>query len=161
MTVLLYKPIPTDTVRNLQNGQKDANGHLPERHIADETGLPCRHCLKEVSMGDEYLILSYKPFESTQPFAERGPIFLHAKACNTYEDTENLPAMYSPDSSTLMRGYDRHERIVYGTGEVVKNTEIETTAKKILNTDRVKFIHARSATNNCFQYRIDPIVSSA
>ncbi|MEH6401760.1 MAG: DUF1203 domain-containing protein [Sneathiella sp.] len=157
MTVLLYKPIPTDKVRTLQNGRPDANGQLPERRIADEEGLPCRHCLEEVAIGDEYLILSYKPFKTTQPYAEQGPIFLHAKECRAYSDVENLPAMYVPENSTLLRGYDHLERIVYGTGEVVKNTDIAKAALKILNFAGVTHVHARSATNNCFQYRIDPV----
>jgi len=156
VTVLLYKPLPTDKIRNLQNGQKDANGQLPEKRIADECGLPCRHCLQEVAIGDAYLVLSYKPFETTQPYAEQGPIFLHAQECAAYSDLEKLPTMYQPENSILLRGYDCNERIVYGTGEVVRNTDTEETAIKILSVTGVTHVHARSATNNCFQYRIDP-----
>ncbi len=157
MISLNYKPLPTNNVRNLQNGEKDEHGHLPEKYISDGSGVPCRHCLDDVEKGDEYLILSYKPFESNQPFAEQGPIFLHAKQCEAYSKTNKLPKMYDPENQILLRGYSNEERIVYGTGQVVKNKDIEKTAQEIFATEGVKYIHARSATNNCFQYRIEPI----
>ncbi|MBL4907341.1 MAG: DUF1203 domain-containing protein, partial [Sneathiella sp.] len=124
-------------------------------YVANEPGLPCRHCLQEIAEGDEFLILSYKPFETEQPFAEQGPIFLHAKECDAYSDQNNLPEMYEPENQTLLRGYSRHDRIVYGTGQVVTNRDINQAAKEILATKGVQYIHARSATNNCFQFRID------
>lgn len=156
MTYLLFSPLPTGTVRALQNGKEDAHGHLPEKYTSDGSGLPCRHCLDQIEKGEEFLVLSYKPFETQQPYAEQGPIFLHARECDVYSNRENLPKMYTPESSILLRGYSRHDRIVYGTGQIVLNAEVEHKANEILATKGVAYIHARSASNNCFQYRIDP-----
>ncbi len=155
MASLLFKPLQTETVRALQNGKKDAYGHLPEKYVSDGSGLPCRHCLDQIEKDEEFLVLSYKPFETQQPYAEQGPIFLHARECDAYTDRENLPKMYEPDGSILLRGYSRHDRIVYGTGQVVLNRNVERQAHEILATKGVAYIHARSASNNCFQYRID------
>ena len=55
----------------------------------------------------------------------------------------------------LIRGYDRNERIVYGTGRVIDMTLIETEARQLFENDQLCFIHARSPTNNCFHFRIE------
>jgi hypothetical protein len=74
----VFKALPTETVRALQAGAADAYGMPPERKISDGDGVPCRHCLKNVGAGEPYLVLAYRPFPELQPYAETGPIFLHA-----------------------------------------------------------------------------------
>jgi hypothetical protein len=54
---------------------------------------PCRHCPGLIREGEEKLVLSYRPFQSIQPYAESGPIFLHEAACERYE-RETLPAWF-------------------------------------------------------------------
>jgi hypothetical protein len=55
----------------------------------------------------------------------------------------------------IVRGYSADERIVYGTGAVVATDRIEETAATLFARDDVAFVHVRSASNNCFQCRID------
>ena len=88
-----FKALPTEDVRALQRGGPDAYGHTPERGISDGDGVPCRHCLKNVAAGDAYLILAYRPFPDLQPYAETGPIFLHAEECERAPEAEALPEM--------------------------------------------------------------------
>lgn len=78
MTDLRFVAMPTETARSLQAGRGDANGQRPERHLSDGAGVDCRHCLRDVPAGEAYLILAYRPFPEAQPYAELGPIFLHA-----------------------------------------------------------------------------------
>jgi len=155
MAKLYYTPLPTKKVRALQRGGLDAYGLIVERQISDGSGIPCRHCLANIVNDDEYLILSYSPFTTRQPYAEQGPIFLHAKECAPYKTTKILPAMYKPAGILLLRGYNEDERIVYGTGQIAKNKDIATIAADIFRNPDVAFIHARSASNNCFQFKIE------
>ncbi|MCC3305444.1 DUF1203 domain-containing protein [Sneathiella sp. HT1-7] len=155
MTKLSYIPLPTDEVRALQNGGLDAYGHAPEHHISDGDGNPCRHCLSNIAAGDEFLVLSYRPFASEQPYAEQGPIFLHAMECEAYVRHHELPEMIKSRAGLLLRGYGDNDRIVYGTGQFVAPEEIEAAARNILATKGVAYVHARSATNNCYQLRIE------
>ena len=74
--LLRYVALPTEDVRALQRGGPDAYGMVPERRVSDGDGVPCRHCLKNVAAGKDYLILAYRPFPELQPYAETGPIFL-------------------------------------------------------------------------------------
>lgn len=151
-----YLALETETARHYQNGGLDANGHKPETRVSDGGSIPCRHCLQHVAKGDEFLVLAHRPFPAPQPYAETGPIFLHAKECARYGREQAVPEMFLGWERIMLRGYDRDDRIVYSTGTVVGTDEIETTADRILENPDVVFVHARSASNNCFQCRIEP-----
>lgn len=151
---IMFQALPTDRVRVLQNGATDAYGLKPERKVSDGHGVPCRHCLKEVAAGEMYLVLAYRPFPELQPYAETGPIFLHAEECERAEEGETLPKMLtSPDY--IVRGYGKDDRIVYGSGAVTPTDEIVSRAEALLERDDIAYVHVRSARNNCYQCRIE------
>ena len=148
-----FHPIPTDHVRALQSGAPDANGQVPERHVATGTGNPCRHCLGLIPEGAGILVLAHRPFPAFQPYAEVGPIFLCADPCAA-GGGQDLPALLSsPDY--IVRGYGADDRIVYGTGGVVPTGDIPSRADVLLADRRVAYVHVRSARNNCFQVRVE------
>lgn len=148
-----FTAIPTDQVRAWRAGGPDANGQPPERRIAEGRGNPCRHCLGHIPEGAPMLVLAHRPFATIQPYAEVGPIFLCADDC-PQGGGGDLPAMLSsPDY--ILRGYGADERILYGTGGVVPAPQIEARAAALLADPRVAFVHVRSASNTCFQCRID------
>lgn len=155
MNPINFHPLPTETVAALQNGGLDANGQQPERHISDGDGVPCRHCLTDVPAGESYLILAYRPFPALQPYAEMGPIFLHAESCSAYANGNEIPPMFLERESLLIRGYNEHDRIVYGSGKVVSTSNLAEDAAAILTVPEVSYIHVRSASNNCYQCRIE------
>ena len=149
-----FLAMPTAEVRAYQAGGPDSYGLAPERRISDGDGVPCRHCLAHVAAGLPYLVLAHRPFPNLQPYAETGPIFLHAEPCPRYAATEILPPMLdSPDY--ILRGYGPDDRIVYGTGAVTPRGEIEDRARLLLAREDIAYVHVRSARNNCFQCRID------
>ena len=151
---ITFKPLPTSTVHGLQSGDLDAYGHVAERKISDGDGVPCRHCLQYIEKDEAYLVLAHRPFESLQPYAETGPIFLHADTCKASGTTENPPEILdSPDY--ILRGYGKDERIVYGTGAVTPTADIASYANELLSRKDIEFVHVRSARNNCFQCRIE------
>ncbi|RUW66627.1 DUF1203 domain-containing protein [Mesorhizobium sp. M4B.F.Ca.ET.049.02.1.2] len=149
-----FKALPTDNVRALQRGGADAYGHRPERQVSDGDGVPCRHCLKNVAAGDAYLVLAYRPFPELQPYAETGPIFLHAQECERAPEDAALPEMLE-SSDYIVRGYGRNDRIVYGSGGGIATPDIAARAETLLERDDIAYIHVRSARNNCYQCRIE------
>jgi hypothetical protein len=153
---LLFSGMPSDLAAAYRAGAPDANGQAPERHISDGDGVPCRHCLGYVEKDAPYLTLAYRPFPELQPYAETGPVFLHAEACPAYDPAQGLPPRHRVSrSQQILRGYGADNRIVYGTGVVVSPNEIEDKATAILARHDVAYVHMRSATNNCFTLRID------
>ncbi|OHV71808.1 DUF1203 domain-containing protein [Ensifer sp. LCM 4579] len=151
---LRYIAMPDEEAHRIWRGGRDAYGNLPERHISDGDGVPCRHCLRNVEAGRAYLILAYRPFSSVQPYAETGPIFLHAEECPA-TNGESLPAILMSSNDYLLRGYGADERIVYGTGGVISQESIKSRAEALLARPDVAFVHVRSAKYNCYQCRIE------
>lgn len=152
MTKIKFLPLPTDKVSGLRNGARDAYDCLPEHALSAGAGYPCRHCLNFIPEGSGMLILAYRPFDRAQPYAETGPIFLCADACDPWSGTGVPPILESPDY--LLKGYTADQRIRYGTGKIVAKSEIVAYAAELLDNDDISFIDVRSARNNCFQVRI-------
>lgn len=155
MTALRFSAMPTVEARHFQSGGADAYGLAPERRVSDGDGVPCRHCLQDVGPGEAYLVLAYRPFPALQPYAETGPVFLHAEACERAADSACLPPLLARRKAHLIKGYGADDRIVYGTGQVVASDALEAEAERILGRSDVAYVHVRSALNNCYTCRID------
>ncbi|MCP5082557.1 MAG: DUF1203 domain-containing protein [Alphaproteobacteria bacterium] len=149
-----FVALDTEAVRHLQAGGADANGHIPERHISPGSGTPCRHCLQQVEEGEPFLIVAHRPFPEPQPYAEQGPIFLHARQCERHVCHSEVPQVLVSETY-IVRGYDADNRIVYGTGKVVPTELLAHAATQIFDDEAIAYAHVRSAANNCYQCRID------
>lgn len=147
-----FTPIPTDIVRAYQAGGPDANGQTPERQVAAGAGNPCRHCLKMIPEGETMLVLARRPFPMPQPYAELGPIFLCAAACEAGGGPNLPPILNAP--AYILRNYNADHRIIYGTGAVVPLIDIPAAAAARLAEPSVAYVHVRSASNNCYHLAI-------
>ena len=158
MTQLSVRGIPTDVAEALRAGGPDSNGQTAVIQVSRGPGNPCRHCLGLIADGEEKLVLSYRPFDSLQPYAESGPIFLHAKGCQRF-DAAHLPSWFSHLQPALVRGYDDRDWIRYETGQVVPGPELSDVCQKILSNPEVAYVHIRSKFN-CFQCRVQRVDDS-
>ena len=147
-----YTGLPTAIARAYQSGEPDAYGRPPERTVCDGDGAPCRHCLRPIPAGAEMLVLAHRPFETLQPYAETGPIFLCADRCAPPDGSFPEVLTLSPDY--LLKGYDAEARIVYGTGRITPRDEIDGYAARLLDRVDIAFVDIRSARNNCWQVRV-------
>lgn len=150
---LHFQALASDWVRSIRAGGPDANGLPAERGLSDGQGNPCRHCLKDVPAGHGMLILACRPFAALQPYAETGPIFLCADACDRHAGG-SLPPILTTSPDYLLKAYTADERIIYGTGKVVPRDRLADYAESLLADPSVAFVDVRSARNNCFQLRI-------
>ncbi len=155
MNSIHFIGMSTQDARHLQAGRADHHGHSPEHQISDGDGNPCRHCLEMIGKNEPMLVVSYRPFETTNPYAEQGPIFLHAKECAAFCNPDGeLPPVLRDSASYLLRGYSDEERIVYGSGGVVHTSVLTDRAAHLLAQPNIAFVDVRSASNNCWQARI-------
>ncbi|HHZ08139.1 MAG TPA: DUF1203 domain-containing protein [Rhizobiales bacterium] len=150
-----YIGLPTGRVRQLQSGAPGDYGRVPERRISDGGGTPCRHCPAHIAAGESYLVLAYRPFAARQPFAETGPIFLHAGPCERAAEGEALPPIAAGTPDYIVRGYGSDDRIVSGTGAVTPTVRIAQRAAELFGRANVGYIHVRSARDNCYPFRIE------
>lgn len=155
---IYFKAMPSKDAERLWGGGQDAYGIAPERQISDGPGHPCRHCLQNIDAGQPLLVFAYRPFPALQPYAETGPVFLHARPCQRYACEEAIPPILdSPDY--IVRGYDADDRIVYGSGAVTPTGTIAERAGTLFCLPVIAYLHVRSARNNCYQCRIDRMPS--
>jgi hypothetical protein len=149
----VVRGIDTKYVEAIRRGGSDANGQLPVRAVAYGVSNPCRHCLRLIAEDDQKLVLAHRPFDRLQPYAEVGPIFLHADLCERYE-SDRLPAWFAYLQPAIIRGYDQNDWILYETGNVVPGGELAGVCEEILSNPEVAYVHIRSKYN-CFQCRVD------
>lgn len=145
--------IPSDYVERIRRGGVDANGDAPIRRKAVGVANPCRHCLGLIAEGDEMLVLSYRPFGADQPYAERGPIFLHGHECARY-DAASPPAWFAFLDPAAVRAYDAQDWIRYDAADIVAGRDIAAACATLLALDGVAYVHVRSKFG-CFQCRVD------
>jgi hypothetical protein len=153
MPSLKFIAMPTAEVEALRAGAPDAYGAAPERGVSDGAS-PCRHCLRDIPRGAPMLILAHRPFARLDPYAETGPIFLCADPCARHAET-TAPAYLDARSGVLVKGYLANDRIHYGTGRIVPPEAFAEACAEILKDDATAYVHARSATNNCYQFRVE------
>ena len=149
-----FTALPTDVATAYRGGGPDAFGNPPARKISAVAGNPCRHCLRDIPLGAEMLVLADKPFAGTHPYAEVGPIFLCAADCPRGGGGE-LPEVLTTSPDYLIKGYGLDDRIIYGTGVVSPTPELEARLEAMFANPDVAYIHVRSARNNCYQARVD------
>ena len=152
---IYFSGIPTEDARKIQRGGVDAYGQLPERYESRSDDLECRHCGRFIAPGEGVLLFAWRPFADQQPFAETGPILLHERECDPLTEVERIPDTVTAPETRLVRGYDADSHIIYGTGQVTATQDIHDYCESLLKNPDVSFIHIRSATNNCWQGRVE------
>ena len=150
-----FVAMPTEEALALQAGGPDAHGQKPEKQTSDGDGVPCRHCLTRVAKGEPYLVLAYRPFPGDQPYAETGPIFLHAEPCPRFEEEGTVPEILTERPEFVVRGYDARDRIVYESCTIVPGNRILEDAERLLEMPHVKYLHVRARTSTCYQCRVE------
>ena len=151
---LEFHALPSADVETVHRTALDSYGGPVERHAsAEEGGMPCRHCLQNIPAGAPFLALPFRPFQTRNPFAETGPIYLCATPCTRAVPSDQPPGFLDAPQY-LLRGYDAQERIVYGTGAVTPRAALTDYAADVLRRPDIAFVDLRSASNNCFLCRI-------
>jgi Protein of unknown function (DUF1203) len=148
-----FVALETELVTGWRQGQMDANGQVPERGHALTAGYPCRHCMQLIAKDQPILTLAHRPFPAPQPYAEVGPIWLHADDCGRGSGPQ-IPAFLNSERY-IIRGYGDNDRIVYGTGQITATLSIPAAAEQLFENAAIRYIHVRSASNNCYHCRIE------
>jgi hypothetical protein len=130
--------LSTEVAQALQRGEGNAYGQSAERSISQSDDATCRHCLSRINRGREMLICAHRPFSALQPYAETGPIFLCADACQAFSGT-GVPTVFNGATQVLVKTYGPDERIIYGTGAIIKTGDIKRRITALLQTPDVQF----------------------
>jgi hypothetical protein len=145
---LRYVPIPEAIALEARRTRKDRFGH-DLRVTTNEA--PCRLCLR-ISRGPERLILfSYQPLPDSGPYAEIGPIFVHAHRCEPYDDFESFPQDFA-GRRLVLRAYGHDGQIVDAL--VAEAGAAPQRAAALLSDGDVAEVHVRHESYTCYDFKI-------
>jgi hypothetical protein len=115
--------------------------------------LPCRHCLQWAKPGELMVLFPFQSISSGHPYAESGPIFVHAEPCARYQAMHEYPADFR--EGRVVRAYNSQEDMI--DAEVVNGTEPEAIIEKFLQNPETDFIQVRSVSRGCFTMKIERV----
>ncbi|MBV8581979.1 MAG: DUF1203 domain-containing protein [Candidatus Eremiobacteraeota bacterium] len=146
-----YLPIDDEVVRNVRATLHDAHGNDLHVQISDDDGNPCRSCLRITPVGTRLILFAHKPFTTTGPYAETGPVFVHADACETYREQSEFPADFRP-RTLVLRAYN-HAGHIHDTILAPGETAEETLERFFTDPD-VATVHVRNPAWGCFDFAV-------
>ena len=148
--ILAFRPIPDAVAEEARRMRQDAFGH--DLKIQTGETSPCRVCLRITEPADEVLLLSYRPLDDDTPYAEIGPIFIHADRCPRYDSVNVFPPAFLK-RELVLRAYDYEGRI--SDAKVVPPGEAERVATDFLARPDVREVHVRHTSYTCFDFKIE------
>jgi len=148
VAALRYLAIPPAVADEARETLRDRFGHRLE--VVREKA-PCRVCLRIPAAPEELILLSYQPLADIGPYAEIGPIFVHADRCAPYARIEQFPADFA-GRRLVLRAYNRDGRIVDAL--VAQPGEAPLRAAELLGRDAVAEVHVRHESYTCFDFKI-------
>jgi len=154
MTTFLIEAIPADTLTTIRATGRDEAGNMPRAVTDDDGGSPLRCCLRDALPGEHLLLISYTPPGVTGPYAERGPVFIHAESCDGYQDTTAYPHALG-HRKQIVRGYDQDGNMATAT-IVTDGHEAERELTTILARPDIRVAHVRNVAAGCYNFAAWP-----
>ena len=146
-------PLPTELADRARTAARSgAADHAVVTAEADGS-YPCRHCLRWARSGEALILFPFASIEQGKPYAETGPIFVHAENCKRYRATDEFPRDFREGRS--IRGYDAAENMI--AGEVVNGSGPEAVVERLLADPQIAFIQVRSASRGCYTFGIERV----
>jgi Protein of unknown function (DUF1203) len=149
-TTLNFVAIPSDIARRARETLRDDFGH---GLAVTPATAPCRHCLQIPKQPQPMILLSYQVLPDTGPYAEIGPIFIHAEPCEPYADVTTFPEDFRP-RPLVLRAYDSTGSIVDALVSDPGNAQRDALA--FFANPAVAEVHVRHVSYTCFDFKIVP-----
>ncbi|HEU4945659.1 MAG TPA: DUF1203 domain-containing protein [Kribbella sp.] len=149
ITELEFVPVPpADLDRIRCNGQDDHGNPFTVRTVG--AGAPLRCCLTLSTDGERVALIAYRPSPLGGPYAEVGPVFVHAKACPGYSG-EVFPDQFR-DRRAVLRPYDADGQMLDGV--VAEPGTSEGELKRLFDDPAVALVHVRNVIAGCWNFSV-------
>jgi hypothetical protein len=145
---LAFEPISPAELATIRSGGTDGAGSRLAPQVVTEGGSPLRCCLRETRPGEEVLLIAYVPPGTSGPYAERGPVFIHAQPCDGYQ----TPGLYPPELShrqQVVRAYDHQGRIADGI-LAANGDQAAGVIRELLSRPDVALVQLRNVGYGCY-----------
>ncbi len=123
--------IPPQMLDRIWAAGHDEFGNPLEVSVDEQGGAPIRCCLRPAAPGDRLALIAYRPFSRPGPYAEVGPVFVHAERCAGYTEPSRYPAI-----------------------AMVDGPQAEQAIATIFADPTIEVIHARNVYAGCYMFAI-------
>jgi len=157
MSKFKIQPIKTEAAREIRETMIDQDGHQLSVSVANENGYgPCRSCLKQFVAGERRILFSYSPSTFDNPCKETGPIYIHAEACEPYQEIDTFPPEVENGRikfPLVFRAYNDEGAMI---DAALQNGEpASAIIESLFENEKVAFAHVRNAQAGCFVAHVD------
>ena len=149
---LVFDPIPSARLAEVRTDMVDKAGNQLAARVDVAGGSPLRCCLREALPGEETLLIAYTPPGTIGPYAERGPVFIHAEACPGYLTPDRYPPGLS-HYRQVVRAYDHEGRICDGI-QVSDGEQAMTVIRDLFARPDVALVHLRNVNYGCYNFAV-------
>ncbi len=153
LSSLRVDALPPNDLARIRDQDADDFGNPLVATIVDSTGgTPLRCCLREARVGEQVALIAYQPSKIGGPYAEVGPVFIHATACAGYAAPDRYPDDFRPRRQ-LLRAYGADGGIVDAT--IVENgDQAEEACAAFLARPDIAYIHSRNVLHGCYMFTV-------
>jgi hypothetical protein len=151
MTATLeFLPIPAPVLERIRAIRHDEFGNAATPQTR-EAGLPLRCCLRLSRDGERVLLVAHRPSALGGPYAEVGPVFVHAEACGGYRTPDTFPAEFR-DRRAILRPYDAEGLMLDGV--LAEPGQSERLVRELLANPRVAQVQVRNVVAGCWNFTV-------
>jgi hypothetical protein len=144
--------LDADELDEIRSRGVDAFGNAISISVDEEGGAPVRCCLTEAQPGERIALIAHRPFGSGGPFAEVGPVYVHAERCPGYQERHAYPAGFR-HRAQVFRAYGHDGTIV--DAEMAAGDDAEDAIGRLLARPEVAFLHSRNVLYGCYMFAIE------
>ncbi len=149
---LSFEAIPPDRLARIRATMTDEAGHLLTEEAGHPGGSPLRCCLRESRSGERVLLLSYAPPGGRGPYAETGPVFVHAQPCGGYATPDRYPPALR-HRQQVVRAYDHEGRIAAGV-LAADGGRAMPVIRGLLARPEVALVQLRNVGYGCYNFAV-------
>ena len=148
----LIAALPSGDLDRIRAAGVDDLGNPLMPFVEAAGGSPLRCCLRESRPSERVVLIAYRPFPWSGPYAESGPVFIHAERCEGYSEPSRYPEGFARRRQ-LLRACDHDHRIC---DALVVNigTQAERTLPWLLSRPEVDFVHSRNVEWGCYMFTV-------
>ena len=113
---------------------------------------PCRHCLRSIAQNEGRILFTYDRFTGKEQLPQPGPVYIHAKNCPRFSETDGFPEDLRNSPRTVE---------AYGNGRKLKaqayvtDGRFEPVIANLFSNSEVDYLQIQSTTAGCFTFRIE------
>ena len=146
--------LPAGELERIRARGVDDFGNALEPETVTAGGAPLRCCLRDAEPGERIVLIAYRPATIAGPYAEVGPVFVHAQACGGYADEDRYPEGFRARNQ-LLRAYDERGRQVENV--VVDGPAADRAITDLLGRPDVAYLHSRNVLAGCYMFAVHPL----